>query len=78
MNNIVNKTLIVTISFLLLIFYFWADYTELDLVTKGEGRLIVEGKNQSLQVSDTGIISQMFVSEGDKVYQDEILARGFQ
>ena len=50
MNNIVNKTLIVTISFLLLIFYFWADYTELDLVTKGEGRLIVEGKNQSLQV----------------------------
>lgn len=74
MNNIVNKTLIVTISFLLLIFYFWADFTELDLVTKGEGRLIVEGKNQSLQVSDTGIISQMFVSEGDKVYQDEILA----
>lgn len=74
MNNVINKFLVITISSLLLVFYFWADYTELDLVIKGEGRLIVEGKNQSLQITDTGVISQLFVSEGDKVAQNEILA----
>lgn len=69
-----NKLLIFTISALLIVFYFWADKTELDLVTKGEGRLIVEGKNQSLQVSDPGIIAEMLVSEGDEVAKDEVLA----
>ena len=43
MKNATNKLLIFTISALLIIFYFWADKTELDLVTKGEGRLIAEG-----------------------------------
>ena len=38
--------MIFTISLLLGTFYLWADKTELDLVTKGEGRLIVKGKNQ--------------------------------
>lgn len=74
MNNSINKFLVITISFLLLIFYFWADYTKLDLVTKGEGRLIVEGKNQSLQITDTGVISQLLVSEGDNVQKNELLA----
>lgn len=74
MNNAINKFLVITISFLLLIFYFWADYTKLDLVTKGEGRLIVEGKNQSLQITDTGVISQLLVSEGDNVQKNELLA----
>ena len=74
MNNAINKFLVITISFLLIIFYFWADYTKLDLVTKGEGRLIVEGNNQSLQITDTGIISQLLVSEGDNVQRDELLA----
>jgi len=74
MNHAINKFLIITISFLLLIFYFWADYTKLDLVTKGEGRLIVEGKNQSLQITDTGVISQLLVSEGDNVQKNDLLA----
>jgi len=74
MNHAINKFLVITISFLLLIFYFWADYTKLDLVTKGEGRLIVEGKNQSLQITDTGVISQLLVSEGDNVQKNDLLA----
>ena len=74
MKNATNKLLIFTISALLIIFYFWADKTELDLVTKGEGRLIAEGKNQSIQVSDPGIISEMRVSEGDEVTENEVIA----
>jgi adhesin transport system membrane fusion protein len=55
-------------------FYLWADKTELDLVTKGEGRLIVKGKNQSVQVFDPGIITELRVSEGDEVSENDLLA----
>ena len=74
MRNSTNKFLIFLITSLLLIFYFWAGETELDLVTKGEGRLIVEGKNQSIQVPDPGIISDMLAEEGDEVSRGDVLA----
>ena len=74
MRNSTNKFLIFLITSLLLVFYFWAGETELDLVTKGEGRLIVEGKNQSIQVSDPGIISEMLSEEGDEVFMGDVLA----
>jgi len=74
MENFINKFLILVISALLIVTYIWAGNTDLDLVTKGEGRLIVKGKNQSIQVSDPGIISQLFVEEGNEVTQGQVLA----
>lgn len=74
MKNSTNKFLIIVIVGLLVVSYIWAGKTELDLVTKGEGRLIVKGKNQSIQVSDPGIISKLVVGEGDEVTQDQVLA----
>ena len=37
--------------------YFWAKHTQLDLITRGEGRLIAEGQNKLVQAPDGGIIT---------------------
>ena len=54
--------------------YFWARETQLDLITRGEGRLIAEGQNKLVQAPDGGIIKEIFVKEGDTVERDQVLA----
>ena len=73
-NSAPNKWMIFLIATLLVVFYFWCSLTVLDLVTKGEGRLVVRGKNQSIQVSESGVISDIFVEEGGTVFQNDLLA----
>ena len=54
--------------------YFWAKSTQLDLITRGEGRLIAEGQNKIVQSPEGGIITEIFVSEGDVVRNNQLLA----
>ena len=54
--------------------YFWARETQLDLITRGEGRLVAEGQNKLVQAPDGGIIKEIFVKEGDTVKRDQVLA----
>lgn len=54
--------------------YFWARETQLDLITRGEGRLVAEGQNKLVQAPDGGIIKEIFVKEGDTVERDQVLA----
>ena len=54
--------------------YFWAKSTQLDLITRGEGRLIAEGQNKIVQSPEGGIITEIFVSEGDVVTNNQLLA----
>ena len=54
--------------------YFWAKETQLDLITRGEGRLIAEGENKLVQAPDGGVIKDIFVQEGDIVYNNQLLA----
>ncbi len=54
--------------------YFWAKSTQLDLITRGEGRLIAEGQNKLVQAPDGGIVTQIFVKEGDIVTNNQLLA----
>ena len=54
--------------------YFWAKETQLDLITRGEGRLVAEGQNKLVQAPDGGIIKEIFVKEGDTVERDQVLA----
>lgn len=54
--------------------YFWARETQLDLITRGEGRLVAEGQNKLVQAPDGGIIKEIFVKEGDIVERDQVLA----
>lgn len=54
--------------------YFWAKETALDLITRGEGRLIAEGQNKLVQSPEGGVVSEIFVDEGDYVESGELIA----
>ena len=54
--------------------YFWAKETQLDLITRGEGRLITEGQNKLVQAPDSGIVKEIFVKEGDFIKINQLLA----
>ena len=54
--------------------YYWAKETDLDLITRGEGRLIAEGQNKLVQSPEGGVVSEIFVDEGDIVKKDQLIA----
>ena len=54
--------------------YFWAKSTQLDLITRGEGRLIAEGQNKLVQAPGGGVVTQILVKEGDIVTNNQLLA----
>ena len=74
MSNYINQIMIGLLLTVLAAGYFWAKETQLDLITRGEGRLVAEGQNKLVQAPDGGIIKEIFVKEGDTVKRDQVLA----
>ena len=74
MSKYLNQFMIALLIGLLAAGYFWAKHTQLDLITRGEGRLIAEGQNKLVQAPDGGIITEIFVKEGDIVFNNQLLA----
>ncbi len=74
MSKFINQLMIALLLGLLAAGYFWADKTQLDLITRGEGRLIAEGQNKLVQSPEGGVITEIFVSEGDVVSNNQLLA----
>ena len=74
MSKYLNQFMIALLIGLLTAGYFWAKHTQLDLITRGEGRLIAEGQNKLVQAPDGGIITEIFVKEGDIVNNNQLLA----
>ena len=74
MSTYINQIMIGLLLTLLASGYFWARETQLDLITRGEGRLVAEGQNKLVQAPDGGIIKEIFVKEGDTVERDQLLA----
>ena len=74
MLNYINQIMIGLLLTVLAAGYFWAKETQLDLITRGEGRLVAEGQNKLVQAPDGGIIKEIFVKEGDIVERDQVLA----
>ena len=74
MSKFINQLMIAVLLGLLAAGYFWAEKTQLDLITRGEGRLIAEGQNKLVQSPEGGVITEIFVSEGDVVSNNQLLA----
>ena len=74
MSKFINQLMIALLLGLLAAGYFWAEKTQLDLITRGEGRLIAEGQNKLVQSPEGGVITEIFVSEGDLVSNNQLLA----
>lgn len=56
-------------------FLVWANWAELDQITRASGQVITSSRNQVIQVPDGGVLSEMPVREGATVKRGELLAR---
>ena len=68
-----NSLILFVVIALLGIAGAWAHMTELDNVTRGEGRVVSSLANQRVQAAEGGVILRRFVSEGDVVGSGDIL-----
>lgn len=61
------------VSLVVIIFIVWANYAEIDEVTRGEGKVIPSNKLQLIQSLEGGIIDNLLVKEGDVVEAGQAL-----
>jgi len=56
-------------------FVWWAAASELEEVTRGQGRVVPSSKEQVIQSLDPGVLTEMLVREGNSVEKDQLLLR---
>ena len=66
--------LIALVTAIFAVFLVWANYTQLDLVTRGSGRVIADGQNKNVQSPERGTIATYVVEEGSTVTAGQIIA----
>lgn len=66
--------LITLVTAIFAVFLVWANYTQLDLVTRGSGRVIADGQNKNVQSPERGTIATYVVEEGSSVSAGQIIA----
>nr|WP_241086108.1 biotin/lipoyl-binding protein [Candidatus Vondammii sp. HM_W22] len=65
--------MVVVLFFITLI--TWAYYSEIDEVTKGQGKVIPSGHPQIVQNLEGGIVAEILIREGETVQKGDILLR---
>ncbi|WP_373780372.1 HlyD family type I secretion periplasmic adaptor subunit [Glaesserella sp.] len=66
----------ITLLFLLMmVFVVWAYHSPIEEVTRGQGSIIPNSREQVIQSLDPGILSEMRVKEGDVVEKGQILLK---
>ncbi|MEZ5651354.1 MAG: HlyD family type I secretion periplasmic adaptor subunit [Burkholderiaceae bacterium] len=68
-------TSIILLASLLAAFIGWASMSELEEVTRGQGRVIPSSREQVIQSLDPGILTELLVREGDAVDKGQLLLR---
>ena len=53
----------------------WAANFSLDEITQGNGKVIPSSREQVIQSLDPGVLTELYVKEGDEVRKDQILLR---
>lgn len=56
-------------------FLVWANWAELDQITRANGQVIASSRNQVIQVSEGGVLAELPVREGAQVKRGQLLAR---
>ena len=72
-TGILGSLLLFVIIALICILLFWANVTELDNVTRGQGKIVSSLQNQLVQASEGGVIKARFVETSQKVEKGELL-----
>lgn len=66
---------VATTGFFVIAFLVWAQFTVLDKVVRGVGRVVPQAQNQLVQHFEGGIIAEILVREGDTVKKGDVLMR---
>lgn len=66
---------VATTAFFVIAFLVWAQFTVLDKVVRGVGRVVPQAQNQLVQHFEGGIIAEILVREGDTVKKGDVLLR---
>ncbi|NQD91991.1 HlyD family type I secretion periplasmic adaptor subunit [Pseudomonas sp. CrR25] len=70
-----SRITIWAVSACLIVALIWANFAVLEEVTTGEGKAIPSSKIQVIQNLEGGIVSEIFVREGQVVSKDDVLLR---
>ena len=68
------KDIILLSVVLLGVFLVWANATKLDLVTRGQGRVVTLASNQMVQVSVSGAINAFHATAGGTITKGDVIA----
>jgi membrane fusion protein, adhesin transport system len=72
-EGIAGSAILATIVALVVIVILWANWAEIDNVTRGEGRIVSSVQNQVVQAAEGGVILRRYVSENTVVTEGEVL-----
>lgn len=67
--------LLATVGIFLIAIIAWASTSEIDDITRGEGRILPSGQNKVVQHLEGGIVREILVKEGDTVTPGQVLLR---
>ncbi|MBB1363002.1 MULTISPECIES: HlyD family type I secretion periplasmic adaptor subunit [unclassified Shewanella] len=70
-----HRLIIWSLSAMMVCFFIWAYFSELDQVTSGTGKVIPSSQIQIIQSLDGGILQEIYVQEGSMVTKGQPLAR---
>ncbi len=74
-SSLVSKVIFTIVVGVFSVFLLWAIFAEIDELARGSGKVIPTDKIQTVQSLDGGIISEIFVREGDTVKFDAPLMK---
>lgn len=57
------------------LFIAWASLFEIDETVRAQGLVIAQARNQVIQAADGGVLSALYVREGDRVTQGQVVAQ---
>ena len=72
-GGVAGSFLIFTVILLIALLLVWANATELDNVTRGQGKVVSSLQNQMVQASEQGVLKKKYVEEGEKVVTGQLL-----
>lgn len=72
-EGLAGSTIMFSIIALLVLALIWANWAELDSVTRGEGRIVSSVQNQMVQAAEGGVILRRYVAENTVVSEGEVL-----
>ncbi len=70
-----TKVILYIILALMISFFIWAYFANIDQLVRGESKVVPSGQNQIIQNFEGGIISDILVEEGDLVKKGDILLK---